>query len=853
MKLSIRLAVYFSIALTSMAVLVIFCAGIFTARQLESSNELVRGELRSYMVLDQEAKLVASSRFIASQLASPLYQMDVGGLNGKIAQIRSWMPVTRFEIFGPDKRVITDGSDQNPNYGREIQISYLTLEEIKEPLVFSAQEGMGVVFPISSPSALLGYGHIQLSNVDFLASITRSSELLDGVWDHLRHSLVSLAAAMVAASLLISGLISWLLSQRLVRPLVEMEHAVRGIADGHYSQRLPVTSHDEVGRLARSFNTMAEALWKNSRMLAKAQEIASVGAWEYQILSDRFRWTEQCFRLFGLQPSAVAPTLGTLLALVAEEDRERVARLFAVEAHGNPGTQGAHSFRDKFRIVGPGGERTLEVLGEAGIGGGRRHMHIIGTFQDITERKLSEDRLSQLANYDPLTGLPNRYLFKDRLSHAMLQADRLGTRVALMFIDLDRFKNVNDSLGHAAGDILLGQVAQRLQVAVREGDTVSRIGGDEFTLIVENLADNSALNVIANKLIAAFAMPFRLGPNEVYISPSIGITVYPTDGRQAAQLLKNADSAMYQAKEQGRNTYHFFTEELNQRLRERLELETALHGALARGEFRLVYQPQMNIETWELTGFEVLLRWRDAAGRTISPAVFVPVLEDTGMILEVGEWVLRHACDFAARWGETHGSYLTMAVNLSAKQFHRTDLEVLVRDVLMETRLPPEALKLEITESALVDAQSSIRVMEGLRRLGVGLAIDDFGTGFSSLSYLKSFPIDTLKIDQSFVGDICQDQDDAKITQAIIGLSRGLSLNVIAEGVETVEQLEFLLNHGCQHIQGYLLSRPLEQEAVAGWVRQLGEAPPVWCGSETDAKVLAFPLRQEGLHHYSLA
>ena len=847
MKLSLRLTLYFCLALTGTAVLVILCAGIFTARQLESSNDLIRQELRSYLVLDQEARLTASARFIGSQLAAPLAQQDVAGLNGTIAKIRSWMPLTRFEVIGPDWRLITDGSEGNPDVGRHVRDAFLEAAQIKGPLVFSAREGMGVVFPISSPSALLGYGRIQFSNADFLASINHSSKLLDGVWDGLRRSLVALAIAMVAASLLIGGLISWLLSRRLVRPLVEMEHAVRGIADGNYSQRLPVASHDEMGRLARSFNTMAEALWKNSRMLAKAQEIASVGAWEYQILSDRFRWTEQCFRLFGLKATAVAPTLGTLLALVAEEDRERVARLFAVEANG------AHSFRDKFRIVGPEGERTLEVLGEAGFGGGRRHMHIIGTFQDITERKLSEDRLSQLANYDPLTGLPNRYLFKDRLSHAMLQADRLGSRVALMFIDLDRFKNINDSLGHAAGDILLGQVAQRLQVAVREGDTVSRIGGDEFTLIVENVIDNGALNVIANKLIDTFAMPFRLGPNEVYISPSIGITVYPTDGRQAAQLLKNADSAMYQAKEQGRNTYHFFTEELNQRLRERLELETALHGALARGEFRLVYQPQMNIETWELTGFEVLLRWRDADGRTISPAVFVPVLEDTGMILEVGEWVLRHACDFAARWGETHGSYLTMAVNLSAKQFHRTDLEVLVRDVLMETRLPPEALKLEITESALVDAQSSIRVMEGLRRLGVGLAIDDFGTGFSSLSYLKSFPIDTLKIDQSFVGDICQDQDDAKITQAIIGLSRGLGLNVIAEGVETVEQLEFLLNHGCQHIQGYLLSRPLEQQGVADWVLCLQEEPPAWCGSETDAKVLAFPLRLEGQPHYSLA
>ena len=450
----------------------------------------------------------------------------------------------------------------------------------------------------------------------------------------------------------------------------------------------------------------------------------------------------------------------------------------------------------------------------------------IGVAIDVTERKQSEDRLAFLANYDPVTGLPNRFLFGDRLTHAMHAADRQEKRVALLFVDLDNFKTINDSLGHAAGDQLLKQVAGRLGAVVRSTDTVSRLGGDEFTVILEDIVNDAEAVRVAAQILEQSVLPYAIGSREVYVTSSVGIAIYPQDGASVDVLLMNSDAAMYRAKENGRNGFEFFTEEINARAHQRMELGNELRGALTRGEFSLHYQPKVAIVDGAVIGFEALLRWSNARLGAVSPAVFVPILEEIGLIVEVGEWVLREACRWAASQRVAAGPLPGIAVNLSARQFRHPHLDRVVQGALADSGLHASRLDLEITESSLLDLETNLQTMDRLKGLGVGLSIDDFGTGYSSLSYLKRFPVDRLKIDASFVRDVVDDPDDAVIVIAIIGLAHHLQLRVIAEGVETEEQLAFLRRHGCDEAQGYLLARPMPAQAALAWLAaQRPQAP----------------------------
>ena len=822
-KLIWRLALSFSLVVGLVALLAIGFAGYYSAGQLEKSKKLMRQDLRLNLVLDQHERLTATGAYIGERLFNPLYKLDVATLNHEIAGIRAWLPVTAIEIVDTDFRIVTDGSPQNLRYGDKLDDSRFDSFKIETPHAFSLPEGMGVVFPIRSQTHIAGYARISLSDADFMSSVERTAGLLDQIWDTLRTNLLTLAAAVMAAAVVIGIAVSWLLSRQLSQPLVEIDRAVRDFANGHYGRRIQVRSDDEIGHLGHSFNKMAEELWKSSRMLAKAQEISGVGAWEFDPTLNRFRWTEQCSRLLGTPAGELYPRREVVMSFVHPADRERIDALFHVKQARDP------NLFEEFRITRRDGvERTLQLLGEVAFGDDGLPSHIFGTIQDITARREAEERLTQLANFDALTGLPNRYLFQDRLGHALLQAARASTRVALLFIDLDRFKTINDTLGHSAGDELLKQVAERLRRVVREVDTVARLGGDEFTVVIENIDNQQDAARVAAKILTALDTAFVLEKKEVFVTPSVGITVYPDDGHQIAVLLRNADAAMYQAKEHGRNPFRFYTEALNDRTKDRLALETALHGALERGEYRIVLQPQLDIASGTLHGFEALLRWRNASGQGVPPTEFIPVLEDTGWIVDVGTWVLHEACRIAVDWQRRIHKPVMMAVNLSPKQFLRSGLVDIVDGALRKSGLPPSQLKLEITETALVDPATCLPTLEGLKALGVGLAIDDFGTGYSSLAYLKNFPIDILKIDRSFVGDLGVDADDAKITQAIIGIARGLELATVAEGVETVEQFEFLRRHDCDVIQGYLLSPPIEVDAVAAWHADFLASPPPW-------------------------
>jgi diguanylate cyclase (GGDEF)-like protein/PAS domain S-box-containing protein len=440
----------------------------------------------------------------------------------------------------------------------------------------------------------------------------------------------------------------------------------------------------------------------------------------------------------------------------------------------------------------------------------------VAIITDITERRQAQERLNYLAFYDTLTGLPNRLLLLDRIRQATLESERHERLVAVMFLDLDRFKLVNDTLGHEAGDLLLKSVAGRLSGCVRPGDTVARLGGDEFTVVLANVAHMDDVGRVAQKVLDVFARPFLLAGQEVFVSPSIGITLFPFDDKDPELLLKNADAAMYHAKDSGRNTFRFFTSDLNTRTARRLDLETALRHALERQEFVLHYQPQVDLVSGRVIGLEALIRWQREGTGLVSPLEFIPLAEETGLIVPIGEWVLRTACAQNRAWQQAGLPALRVSVNIAARQFQQQNLTEVVTRVLRETGLDPRWLMIEITESTVMrDAGAAIATLQQIGALGVGLSVDDFGTGYSSLSYLKRFPLDCLKIDKSFVDDITTDPNDAAIAIAIIGMAGSLELKVIAEGVETLAQLDFLRAHGCDAMQGYYFSRPLPAAALA--------------------------------------
>ncbi|MEJ7670475.1 MAG: EAL domain-containing protein [Casimicrobiaceae bacterium] len=444
----------------------------------------------------------------------------------------------------------------------------------------------------------------------------------------------------------------------------------------------------------------------------------------------------------------------------------------------------------------------------------------VRVFSDISALKESQRQLEQLATHDALTDLPNRNLFNDRLNQAISHAQRTDSGLGVFFLDLDHFKYVNDGFGHDVGDALLTTVARELQDHVRKGDTVARVGGDEFAILLTNLK-NTAVDAatIARKVQERFSRPLVVGERELTITPSIGISLYPGDGENAARLLTRADAAMYLAKEKGRNGFAFYTSEMSNKAIERVGLEAALRRALQLGQFELHYQPQVLIASGELTGMEALLRWRHPDMGLIPPVQFIPMAEETGLIVAIGEWVLRTACLQIRAWQEAGLPLLTVAVNLSALQLRQAGFVGVVAQILEETGLEPRYLDLEITESMVMGkTEFAVPTLKDLKALGIALTIDDFGTGYSNLGYLKSFPLDQIKIDRSFVQDLPNSNDAASIARAIVSMGHSLGLRVIPEGVETFAQARFLARIGCEHAQGFLYCKPLPAEEFAAWV-----------------------------------
>ena len=495
------------------------------------------------------------------------------------------------------------------------------------------------------------------------------------------------------------------------------------------------------------------------------------------------------------------------LNAVHPEDRERVMLAVACAAKGD--------YDEEYRIVRPDGsvrwvhDQAFPVTDESGC-----VYRIAGIAQDVTERKEIESHLLHLAHHDQLTDLPDRVLLNDRLFQTLAQAKRNGWIVAAMVLGLDRFKLINDTLGHKAGDELLREVSGRLVNAIRLGDTVGRFGGDEFVVILSHLPDIEDASLVAKNILDALAQPLMLGDQEVFVTVSIGISLYPADSDEPAALLRNADAAMYRAKDMGRNNFQFYTAEMNARTHERLGLERSLRRAIERREFVLHYQPKARIRTGEITGVEALIRWNHPERGIVPPSEFIPLLEDTGLIIQVGEWVLQTACAQARKWQDAGLGPLRIAVNSSAREFQQRDLGAGLARIAREAGVDPTWLEVEITESLLMKSPAETAVtLQQIKEMGVKISIDDFGTGYSSLSYLIQFPLSAVKIDRSFVTNITTDTGSASIARAVINLAHILGLQVIAEGVETEGQLGFLRANGCDEIQGYFLSKPLDADA----------------------------------------
>ncbi|MGH8503650.1 MAG: putative bifunctional diguanylate cyclase/phosphodiesterase [Gammaproteobacteria bacterium] len=509
--------------------------------------------------------------------------------------------------------------------------------------------------------------------------------------------------------------------------------------------------------------------------------------------------------------------LGTdSFAEVHPEDKERVRRVFRETVATGIGR------RCEYRLVlNERGVRYLESQGSVIRNDAGDVAKIVVVSRDVTERKQSEARIQYLAHSDGLTGLPNRTLLADRIGQMLAQNDRHGDSLALLFIDLDHFKTINDSLGHQVGDKLLKQVAGRLSQCMRKSDFLARLGGDEFLMAVGDIRHAQDVALIAQKIVTSIAHSYSVGDHALSTSCSVGISIYPDDGRDVQTLMRNADMAMYHAKERGHNHYQFFSQEMEARAAERLMLGNTMQRALERDEFELHYQPCIELATGRITGVEALIRWRHPELGLLSPARFIPLAEETGMILPIGDWVLRTACAQMHQWQQQGLDGLRLAVNLSARQFRQADLPQQIAAALTNAGVETQTLELEITESmAMQDPERAREVLRELKSMGIGLSIDDFGTGYSSLSYLKRFPLRSLKVDRSFVDGIPGDAHDVAITRATIALAKSLGLYVIAEGVETKAQQRFLANAGCELGQGYLFGKPAPAADVEKLLRR---------------------------------
>ncbi len=655
-----------------------------------------------------------------------------------------------------------------------------------------------------------------------------------GVYENLRRKISIIVTTQAFRTFFISLLIVWIFQRVIARHLATMAEYARNFSLRNLSTplvldrgRSTATDNDELGQVTEAINSMRARLKDDlERQAEDEQEIQKLslaleqspssvlicdGRWRIEYANTKFLQLTGHSRddLIGSHPATLPhhQDSGEDRRQLWEEVRLQVQRVGVWQGE-------MHSTREN-------GERFWEQVIVTPIrdaNGEPTHYLILG--EDISIRKRYEQQLLRQANYDILTGLPNRMLALDRLKLALAQAKRENTMVGVMFLDLDNFKHVNDTMGHDAGDNMLIEAARRISSCLRGTSTVARLGGDEFLIILPSLSSTEATEQVAERILHTFTPPFQIQEREVFVSTSIGIAIYPTDSDSSGSLLQNADAAMYEAKNSGKGAHQRYSPEMKEGSRERLQTESLLRRALEMEEFELHYQPINRLSDNDVVGAEALLRWHNPTLGTMPPDSFIPLAEETGMIISIGRWVIHEACAAIARWRAETDQIMTIAVNVSPRQFRDPHFVDIVRTALEENNLPGRFLELEITERLILDSTLETHsILHQLDEIGVRLSVDDFGTGYSALGYLKSYPFDTLKIDKSFVQDVDRKADDAALVDAIINMAHSLHLHVIAEGVEDAQQLGFLYHHGCDYAQGFYFERPLPEHKFLAWLR----------------------------------
>lgn len=567
-------------------------------------------------------------------------------------------------------------------------------------------------------------------------------------------------------------------------------------------------------RMLRESQQVELDLRASEASLREAQRLAEVGSWSHRVDRAQTEWSDEARRMLGGADGCGLPAWGDYLDRIADADRGRIEAAWkAARSEGRP-------YEAEYRIHVPGrGQRWIHERGNPVTDDSGRVLVIDGTVMDVSTRRDAEERVRQLAHYDELTGLPNRTLFQIELQRALVAAHALDTRLALMFIDLDRFKIINDTLGHDAGDLVLVEVAQRLRASLRDTDIIARLGGDEFVVLIEGIEGNGEAAAVAQKVLEQIGRPIAIDERDYSVTASVGISQYPIDGQDVQSLRKNADLAMYRAKEKGKNQYEFYSVYMSRRSSQQLALEADLRQALERGELVVHYQPRVRVVTGgaaRIVGCEALLRWQHPQRGLLSPGHFIGIAEETGLIVPIGLWVVETAGRQNVAWREAGLPPVSVSVNVSARQLADRGFADKVAYLLEHSGMAADALELEITESLLMDhPERSVKLLRAINALGVRIAIDDFGTGHSSLAYLKRFPIDCIKIDRAFVADLPDEADACSIARAIVALAHSLQRTVVAEGVETAMQRDFLLQQGCDEFQGFLFGRPVDAAAFA--------------------------------------
>lgn len=810
-----RYALYIGSALLAALLLQLLVLGISAYQASSTLPRRLAEQLEAEYAEELQASRLQLATYMGQEFFNPLYLLDIQTVEQRIRHLKAQLPIDQLLIADARGKVLTDGSAANTVYGTRLDTSG---DVGGSPLSYQR-------FPIATPDgSIIGYGAIRWSEQPMQRMLARQGEQIRSEWARLEETLLLTGLLSLPLLALLALAVGIALARRLSAPVEALRDAASRVADGKLDTRVSLPHSDELAELSMDFNHMVERL----RDTTVSRNALQLEVQERRRAEEALRHSEARFRglvegsfdaillsdeggIIQYASPAMEFMLGqshtrlegqAMAALVAPYCRDDFLSLLPRAGRGQPlrGVQ--------LEMLHHAGNTLTVELNAVPLQEESGEHYIQFVLRDVSERLQRQHQLEQQANYDALTGLANRNLLSSKLEDALANAG--SSRVAVLLLDLDRFKTINDSLGHSVGDAILQEAAQRLRDGMRDQDTVARLGGDEFVLLATGLDSQAEAGRVGQRVLQAFAHPFRVAGHELVITPSIGISLYPQDGHNSEMLISRADAAMYRVKNRGRHGMAFYAPEMSQQAMERLEMEEALQQALAAGEFVLHYQPRVDLASGRIAGVEALLRWQRPGHDLVSPTHFIPLAEDTGLIVGIGAWVLRTACQDCHGWQASDWGGVGVSVNVSARQFHNDDMVTLCRQVLEDTGLPPQLLELEVTESLAMPGQAgTIFALHELRTLGVRIALDDFGTGYSSLHQLKCLPIDVLKIDQSFIKDMSSDADNLAISASIIAMAHAMGLDVVAEGVETAAQAALLRHHHCNEVQGYHFYYPL--------------------------------------------